>query len=256
MDVECPFGDCHEKFGSTTDLVLHLTDCHPDKDSSIHSPNDVGTHLITELGDPASAFITLAKVLKAKDPQQVVDTLGDLAQVLQRLAFAGLKKGDARERVLELAAKFLVSLAGSADRSSPFTIPSERRYAPVGTEPVVLTPGFKKRHDKKSGSLMAAAVASTSQSQESTCAFVFLFQAFDIGLLCLWCWKSGELQDPLSPLSQLSAGRVLLEPDSSFEELISTPSDHGLRSTPRAAKEFETSSDVDLVAFLKELFSM
>jgi len=187
------------------------------------------------LGDPASAITTLAKVLKAKDPQQVVDTLGDLAQVLQRLAFTGLKKGDARERVLGLAAKFLVSLAGNADRSSPFTIPSERRYAPVGTEPgspLALTPGFKKKHDKTNGPLMVAAVASTSQSQES------------------------ELQDPLSPLSQQSAGRVILEPGSSYEELISTPSDHGLRSTPRAAKEFETSSDVDLVALLKELFSM
>jgi len=217
------------------DLVLHLTACHPDEESSIHSPNDVGTHLITTLGDPASAITTLAKVLKAKDPQQVVDTLGDLAQVLQRLAFTGLKKGDARERVLGLAAKFLVSLAGNADRSSPFTIPSERRYAPVGTEPgspLALTPGFKKKHDKTNGPLMVAAVASTSQSQES------------------------ELQDPLSPLSQQSAGRVILEPGSSYEELISTPSDHGLRSTPRAAREFETSSDVDLVALLKELFSM
>ena len=259
MNVECPFEDCNEKFGSTTDLVLHLTACHPDEESSIHSPNDVGTHLITTLGDPASAITTLAKVLKAKDPQQVVDTLGDLAQVLQRLAFTGLKKGDARERVLGLAAKFLVSLAGSADRSSPFTIPSERRYAPVGTEPgspLALTPGFKKKHDKTNGPLMVAAVASTSQSQESTCAFVFLFQTFDIGLLCLWFWKSGELQDPFSPLSQQSAGRVILEPGSSLEELISTPSDHGLRSTPRAAREFETSSDVDLVALLKELFSM
>ena len=83
-----------------------------------------------------------------------------------------------------------------------------------------------------------------------------LLQTFDTGFLCVWCLKSGEHLDPFSPLSEKSAGRAVQNPDASLGEEILTPSDHGLRSTPEAASEFETSSDVDLLAFFKELFSM
>lgn len=105
----CPFDDCQESFGSTIDLVAHLTICHPDEGSSIQGPNDVGTHLITELGDPGKAIKTLVKVQKAKGQQYLHATLGDTAQIIQRLPFSGLKSKNAKKPVLEFAAKFLGS---------------------------------------------------------------------------------------------------------------------------------------------------
>ena len=165
----CPFDDCPESFGSTFDLVAHLVTSHPDEGSSIQGPNVVGTHLITEFGDPGSAIKTLVKVQKSKGQQYLHATLGDTAQIIQRLPFSGLKSKNAKKPVLESAAKFLGSLTGSPFRLSPFIIPPERRYTPdvvtSGLVEGVWKSGYEKRFDKNNGPLILAATARTSQER-------------------------------------------------------------------------------------------